>query len=389
MIKNILKHNIFTDRRLRTFTVALGLAISLLAPTFLNSYASAAQVTQRSINPSTSAKSATNVTYAVNFTSSSTGAAGAFVVEFCSNSPFVNSACTAPAGFDASTAASTTSGFTDVTGATNRITVAGTIAASTAISVNVTGITNPSVTGAFYARIVTYDTKAHALAYTSANVDAGAAHIDDGSAAVSINDTIGVTAAVLETMTFCVGKTVINNNCDLTGNSQPTIALGEPVGTVIALSPTAVSTGTVFTQISTNAANGAIVSMKSSATGCGGLKRSGYPAACDIAPAQNTDITAGQAKFGVKTAASTTGTNGGGIFEPVTGSYYSNSAYGLKYTAGDASGITSPYGDPFLDTAGAPANNINMQLTFGASITNNTPAGNYSTNINLIATGKF
>ena len=369
--------------------VALGLGLSLLAPTFLNSYASAAQVTQRSINPSTSAKSATNVSYVVNFTSSSTGAAGAYVVEFCANSPFINSVCTAPTGFDASAAASTTAGFTDVTGATNKITVAGTIAASTAISVTVTGITNPSVTGAFYARIVTYDTKAHALAYTSSNVDAGAVHIDDGSAAVSITDTIGVTAAVLETMTFCVGKTIINNNCDLTGNSQPTIALGEPVGAVIALSPTAVSTGTVFTQISTNASNGAIVSMKSSATGCGGLKRAGYPSACDIAPAQNTDITAGQAKFGVKTAAPTTGTNGGGILEPVSGSYYSNSAYGLKYTAGDASGITGPYGDPFLDTAGAPANNLNMQLTFGASITNNTPAGLYSTNINLIATGKF
>jgi hypothetical protein len=44
---------------------------------------------------------------------------------------------------------------------------------------------------------------------------------------------------------------------------------------------------------------------------------------------------------------------------------------------------------PFLETAGGPANNKNMMLTFGVGTSNSTPAGTYSTNLNLIAVGTF
>lgn len=63
----------------------------------------------------------------------------------------------------------------------------------------------------------------------------------------------------------------------------------------------------------------------------------------------------------------------------------------MNFTTGanPASGVTSTYGDQFLTTSGAPALNKNMTLTFGASAANNTPAGSYSADLSLIATGKF
>ncbi len=80
-----------------------------------------------------------------------------------------------------------------------------------------------------------------------------------------------------------------------------------------------------------------------------------------------------------------------GTYQPVALSGYNNSTFALNFTSGanPSTGVTSTFGDPFLDTAGAPANNKNMQLTFGATIADNTPAGAYSTDLSLIATGKF
>jgi Na+-transporting NADH:ubiquinone oxidoreductase subunit NqrF len=73
----------------------------------------------------------------------------------------------------------------------------------------------------------------------------------------------------------------------------------------------------------------------------------------------------------------------------VSGSGYNSSTYLMNFTSGDSAGVTGPYGDDFLDTNSAPINNMNMDLTFGASISSNTPAGLYTTSLSLIATGKF
>ena len=81
------------------------------------------------------------------------------------------------------------------------------------------------------------------------------------------------------------------------------------------------------------------------------------------------------------------GAGANGTLVPSAG--YSNATYALNWLIGDATGVTSTYGDPFLNTASKPANNQNMTLTFGASVTNDTPAGLYSADLSLIATGKF
>jgi hypothetical protein len=379
------------DRRAGYIVAAFAVLLAAILP----SLAFAAQATERSIQLSSTSVNATGVTYTVNFKSVS--GAGAFVVDFCENTPLLGEACTSPAtshGFSATSAASTTSGFTGVSALdANTVRVTGTIAADTAISVALTGINNPNVVGPLYARIVTYDTPTNADLYTSAGAAEGVGGaIDSGSIAVSITPTVGVSGAVLESMTFCVSKDAPTQNC--VGVTAPTLELGEDVGAgVIALSSNAVSTGDIYTQLSTNAASGAVVRLKSNALSCGGLLRAGAPSACDILPALTSgDITLGQAKFGVKAAAATDPTGSGtpnGTFRVASGSSYNASTYELNYVAGNGTGVTSTYGDSILDTNNLPINNRNMKLTFGASISNNTPAGKYSADLSLIATGKF
>lgn len=356
----------------------------LLFATITSAFASAAQITSRSIALSSSTADASGVTYQVNFTGVSS--AGAVVIEFCNDSPLLGATCTAPGGFSLSSA--TASGGTiDGTHTTaSKITLTSTVNAS-ANTITLSNVHNPTATGPLYARIVTYDTLTHAQGYTTATPGT---HVDDGGVAMDITSNIGVDAAVLESLTFCVsGATITAAGC-ASGLQAPSLTLGETTGSVKALSAAAVSTGDLWAQISTNAASGAVVSLKSG-NNCGGLARVGA-AGCDIAPALQTDITAGQAKLGVKVAADTsndTALSANGTFQAKTGSGYGSSAYALNYLANASSGVTSVYGDPILETNGTQPSNKEMKLTFGASITNNTPAGAYANNYSLVATGTF
>ena len=382
---------VISDRQqFKRIVVTAMLSIAAIVPSLAPALVSADQVTTRSIALSSSSKDATNVTYQVNFTAIQTAAA--FVVDFCNDSPIIGQTCTAPSGFNASSAASTSSGVTSVTGSTSKFIVEKAIAADDDVSVEVTGITNPDTSAdPLYARIVTFSTTGGAGTYASTTPGT---YQDQGSVAISITDSVGVSAAVLETMTFCVsgasgGTNPITSGC--TGTLvAPTLTLGETVGTVKALTSSAVSTGDIYTQISTNAAGGAVVSLKSGVP-CGGMKRVGA-AVCDIAPALQTGVATNEAKFGViANADSATDTTLGanGTFQVVPGSGYNGSTYALNYVSGDATGVTSVYGDPILNTDGTQPSNRNMKLTFGASITNNTPAGLYSADLSLVATGTF
>ena len=375
--------SILKSRQIGLFAAAGALLLALILP----SVVSAAQLTERSVQLSSSSMAATNVTYTVGF--KPVAAAAAFVVDFCSESPLIGDACSTPAGFSASSAAGTGVAVKDA----NTLTITKALTAGTAATQVITGITNPSASGTIYARIVTYNTAVNAANYVSTQTASQDTNrVDEGGAAIAINTSIAVSGAVLESMTFCVSKNDITPNC--ANAVAPVLKLGQQVGSAYALVPNQISEGTMYTQLSTNAASGAVISLKSSTVGCGGLLRAGYTNAatqCDIAPAGvGSDIVAGNAKFGVKAAASasaTGATNPTGTIIPSSG--YSASAYALNWVLGDATGVTSTFGDPFLNTNGLPVNNKNVMLTFGAGITNNTPAGLYSADLSLIATGKF
>ncbi|MBN9397616.1 hypothetical protein J0I05_00150 [Candidatus Saccharibacteria bacterium] len=385
------------NRRAAAVFAMSALLLATLLPGIVPAFASAATLTERSVELSSSSKGADGVNYTVGFTS--VGAAKAVVLNFCSNTPLIEEACDAPGGFDISAATTSTGDFATTTGganAANTLVLTGTIAAASPISIELQGVHNPTAAAPLYARILTYtgantgEAGDNAKAYTAT---VPGTTVDKGSAAISITDTIGVSGAVLESMTFCVaGSEFAQPNCGDSSPLPPTLKLGETVNNITALTPTAVSTGSIYTQLSTNAASGAVVNLKSSAS-CGGLVRAGATS-CDIALALNTDITRGQAKFGVKTATASNPANaqGGdstGTYQAKSGSIYTPTAFALNYVAGNATGVSSAFGDPFLDTDGAPVSNKNMALTFGASISNSTPAGLYSTDLSLIATGKF
>jgi hypothetical protein len=371
--------SILNRRQVGLFAAAGALLLAVIVPAIV----SAAQLTERSIALSSSSAAATDVTYKVIFTPDAD--AEAFTIDFCSESPIIGQACTTPAGFSATGADSATVDAPDA----NTLVITQEINADAAVSVDLEGINNPTAVGPIYARIITYNTAANAALHNPA-LATNANRVDEGGAAISITNTIGVSGAVLESMTFCVSGQAISDGC--TGTSAPTLKLGQQVGDIFALTPGTMSEGSIFTQISTNAASGAVVSLKSSTLGCGGLVRAGA-ANCDIDPALNTNVTDTDtsAKFGVKPLAASNG--GTGIFRPFESSpgvsYYSPSAFKMNWIVGDGTGVTSTFGDPFLDTASAPATNKNVELKFGASVTNETPAGLYSADLNLIATGKF
>lgn len=371
-------------------------AAALVFATALPGIVAAAQLTERSMQLSSSSAAATGVTYTVTFTP--VADAKAFVLDFCSNTPLYGEACTAPSGMSVASADSATTNFTNTEALSadpNTLRAVGPLTATTPVSVAVTGITNPTNAGTLYARIVTFDGADAAAAETAAEAyapeGANTGAVDTGSVAMSITPTVGVSAAVLETMTFCVSRQAPTQNC--TGVTAPTLELGEDVGDgVIALQASTLSTGNLYAQISTNADDGAVVRLKSNAANCGGLLRAGDPSACDIAPAlTGGTIAGGDAKFGVLAAAAADpidATSPSGTFQVATGATYNNTTYEFNYVDSN-SGVTSAYGDPFLDTNGNPVNNRNMLLTFGASISNATPAGRYSADLSMIATGTF
>lgn len=358
----------------------------MLVPSLVPAFASAADLSTRSVTASDSAAGAPSVTYEVKFTPNAD--ADEFVLDFCNEGSVPGQTCTLPGGFSTANVASTGATVTSIL--SNRgVKVVTALTSGQAVDVILTGIHNPTAasdsTHGLYARILTYASGGSST-YTGAVVGSP---VDTGGAAISITNSIGVSAAVRESLTFCVASAAITADCGNAASNAPNLVLGESNGAAKALSPSAVSTGSIFTQLSSNAAGGVAVNLKSNATDCGGLKRFGA-SSCDIGPATTGGFSQGQAKFGVKTAASTPTagvSDATGTLAPVTG--YNDTTYFLNFVAGNGTGITSTYGDPFINTAGAPVNNQNMELTFGASASNNTPAGTYSANLSMIAAGVY
>ncbi len=380
-----------SSRRAGRIATTAALLVATIVPSFAPALASAAQITDRSVALSSSSVNATGVSYLFTFTADN-ASAGGIAVEFCSNTPLVGEACTAPGnGFtvNPSNNGNVTGGTKYGTWTANRACITKSVA-SGVNTFTLTGATNPSVASTLYARVVTYDTDAHAAAYgTPDSTTLGTGVIDQGSVAFAITNNVEVSGAVLEALTFCVSGDDIEADPDCANATAPVLTLGKDVGGgVIALDNT-LSTGDVFTKISTNAVKGAVVSLKSTAgvnqpgnVPCAGLALYGT-GACNIVAAgtgANT-VAAGDAKFGVRLTLPTDNVTDGTI---AAATNYSTSLYHLDDTA-----VIGTYGDPIYNTSGGSANNLNTTLTFAASSNAATPAGRYSANISLIATGTF
>ena len=378
-----------SGRRVGRIATTVALLVATIVPSFAPAIASAAQITDRSIELSSSTKGALSVTYALTFTPAAS--AGATAVQFCSDTPLIGEACGVPAGLNVSAAAvagSTSVSKPAVHGGNGPVVVIEQAITATPTTLTMTGITNPSAEGTIFARVITYDTKAHAeedYLNTAGGGDndgiggAGAAAanaIDTGSVALAITNGIDVSAAVLETMTFCAASAAITANCANASGNLPNLTLGE--GVPKALTSSALSTGDIYTQLSTNASGGAVVRIKSGNPTCSGLALNG-DCANQIAAAGTTGtFAAGTAKFGV-------------FVNPTTGS--STGTGTIALTSGDATvtgtgtaWVDTPTvkpGDTIWTNGGRAytilsiTNNTELELTANAAATESTAAYTY------------
>ena len=392
---------------------AVVMVLSLLISTGMPATAWAAQLNGRSITMSdsgpsggtitTGVGSGTNVAYKLKFSVGNNGAVGGIVVDFCSNSPLYFDTCTAPTGLNANSATTQLYNQSGVgaggsfavytsTPVANRMVMTRASASSLVSPLIIemgngtaNGFTNPSTLGTFYARIYTYSTAAQAQAHNQTAATGG--EQDFGGIALSTANIITITARVQESLIFCVSGGAPTANCG--GVTTPAITLGHTAGgTAKIINSSVIDTGSAYTQVSTNALNGVIVRMHNS-NSCGGLSVDGGTT-CDIPPVNAGGATpfamlAGTAAFGMNISS---GIGGTGTVTPDGNYYDGNIAHFAMDSTTSGSNVTTTYGDAIASSTG-PVSNVNNQLTFGATASNSTPAGLYSANLALIATGTF
>ena len=417
-------------QRIAYTMAAIAVFFGVAIPAFKPQLAAASiQLTSRSITMSDSGQSGgaittgvgsgTNATYAFKFTTSST--AQSMIIDFCNSSPVISDNCAAPVGMNVAAAV--------LAGITGNITAAGYTVTATASQVRITkgatgtafaagiqsfslsGLTNPASVlygglvkpvGTFYARMYTYaDTTYGATTTAYASPTAPGDYRDYGGIALSTNQIITISARVQEQLTFCVSganTTTWSTTFDCSDSQAavaPALLLGHGTPTAI-LDNSAVDTGTVYSQISTNATFGAAIAMRESNTACptGGLSADGG-ITCAI-PAVNgggnvpSAIVAGTAAFGLYVANGTLGVSGVGTLLADTN--YNDGItthYGMDTeTVADPGSVIGTYGDRVAYTT-APCYRLNDAYTFAATASLTTPAGIYTANMDLIATGTF
>jgi len=380
-------------KRVSNATAATALTLASLTPAvMLGGSAKAAQLTSRSIDMSNSLKSGSS-TYTVQFTASN-GAADEVVIDFCSDSPLIGTACGTPTGLSLSSA--TAAGWTKdgASTATTLVLTKGSGIGAGSETITISNVTNPSTVATFYARILTYESGA-----ASYSAETPGAHADDGGVAMSTTEDLLINARVQEQLTFCVGAadaTAIDsiNSCDYLAG---TVDLGV-VGTGAVTSPRTTAVGgnnmNGYFLVATNAVNGVDVSYTSPSK----LKVNG--ANCDgsftdqcFENSVSADIGNASEKFGMRILA--IHNNG----SEDTKNLEAEADYGGVNWDGAA--WTSPTADYHWDSsaedlvASSKANTVKVvdtevaELEFKIASKVTTPTGSYATTANFVATSSF
>lgn len=360
------------------------------------------QVSSRSITMSTSAAGAA-ATYTLKFTPVTT--AQELIVDFCANDPLVSDSCTFSAA-TVPTVSSPSSGGVGTASAVgsgtpvHTIKVVGlTATGGSPITISLSGITNPTTTTSFYARILTYPTSGaqnYAPANTTGSTPTTGAYTDYGGIALSTANNISITSKVFETLSYCVFQTACGTAPDLT--------LGDSATGALSISNAYVNSNAQYT-IATNAGNGAAVWM----TGTTLCRTPGTPANCNTGTASVYTITStgnvakaistGSEQFGM--CIDTTGGNGG--LAPITpykdttannchtgistGIYTGSSVFGFNDST-SAGGTNNAAGSQIMQSTGA-ISTYTGTFAFMGDIAATTEAGLYKTSLNTVATGTF
>ncbi len=181
---------------------------------------------------------------------------GSIELQFCSNDPFIQDPCTAPAGFDDSGAVlsnqSGNTGFSISSASTsNNIVLTRTPATPTTAqnTYQFDNVVNPNTDGAYYIRLSVYPTQ-----------DASGTPTQIGGIAFDINEAITVNAYVPPYLNFCAGVVITNYDCQsltnyvidmgdlssLTPNiasSQFTAATNSATGYIVTVAGTTLTSG--------------------------------------------------------------------------------------------------------------------------------------------------
>jgi hypothetical protein len=377
-------------------------ALGALVPAVVPMVSADQQVQTRSIEMSDATVSKSGVDYVVTFTPTTTDA-DSLVIDFCNNSSIIGGTCTVDGTSIITTGATYTAGTGMPAGWVRDTTATGHVSTNvmlkdnsgtganklgtSAITFTISGITNPTFTGTFWARVYTYADDSFGSTTTAyASAASIGDDLDYGGFALSTIDLINISATVMETLTFCINKTTIGAACSgLTPGVALTLGTGSPTK-VLSTTTGVGSEDNAFLQVSTNALTGVVVKMKSHNT-CAGLSRNGGTDGCPIAAigvTPNNLTAANQALFGVNAAADTPLGSTIGTFTP--DAPYNTADYAMDTTSGNDP--TAGGGTKLAHTPSAAAD-LGGVLTFNAEAAATTPAGVYTADESLIATGTF
>jgi len=371
--------------------IAGSFLLAAALPIFLGR-ADAAVFATRSIQMSDATPSAASVQYDLTVTPTA-GTVLGLVIEFCDNGPILgDSSCTGAAGVALPNLGSAVSaGWTKDAASTTTKLVFTRVAGSwtnTPTTVSITGVTNPSNVGlaplgTFYARVASYDTAAKAVGYTTANPSAVGAPTDTGGFALSTSSKLTVTAKVQEKLVFCVYTLA---DCT-TGGTAVILGLNGVLDEAIPYN----NYDTKF-DVSTNAQSGVTIRAKTFASPGHTLTSGAGPTITAIGAAAAASST-GSEQFGVCFVGAGTlagvspydsATCNGDI---TTGAYSGGAAVNFAWDSG-GTGTASTFGDDLASAPSALTTTVG-HLNFIGNISLTTEAGIYTTDISLIATGKF
>jgi hypothetical protein len=361
-------------------------------------------VTSRSIQMSDSTASDTGVTYGVSFTPSGSATIQGIDVDFCLSDPIIGDSCTSPVtdGFSLGTPtvsgqSSNISTFTTAatinTGRTLELTAGSATSVSGAVTFNITTVTNINVANTtFYARILTFDTAAHAAAYTDTGANTGLT--DAGGIAMSTAQAITVTGKVQEQLSFCVGTHATGSGSSAT--AQTSCGSLSSTGVTLGNTNGVLSSSGVFTDVTTqyivgtNASGGAIINLKGATLTSGSNT---ITAIGSSAAASNP----GSSQFGLCNYEGTgtnlaftgynTYNNGSCHLATQTAGYGSTGGDGGASYGFNTTNTTSTYGDTIAkESAGSNSTGIIPMI---ANINTAQIAGIYTTTLTFIATGTY
>lgn len=375
--------------------LAVILAIAITVAPLFASTATAAQLSPRNLTllqgidgadsdtlPDGGSQPGGNANHQFNFTIPTDGNVGSVQFEYCTTT---EGTCTTPTGLSTTAATAGTqtgaSGFT-INNATNGAPyltrTAANVPATTAVSMQINGVINPTTVGTFFVRIQTFSA-----------ADLGGSAVDAGVVAASTAQQIQLSGTMPESLIFCTGETVSANCSSTTPGSISFDQLFSPTDTAVATSQMAAST---------NAAQGYIITVNGPTLTSGSATIPGYTSPNTVG------ATRGISGWGLNLVANTAGAATGfpgssaNIASPSDGADLKgqaltdyNVADSFKFVTGEAI-ANSAEDDNDPGTVGAtlgPTNSQVYTVSYAANVAGNQLAGTYTTTLTYICTPTF